>query len=315
MYLTENQKKVCSLIENFNVSSETLANFQSILPTLNDDICNFLCNLINAPNAENYPTFVINYIKLYALAANQYSSVCSSYNDIDECYNYLVKFLTASKNDSNSATIGSKIINCQDLRKQCRKNIFAQTGIAPITASAGEFEHTEPLNKEIFIPANVLKIESDTYKFIHWSTLRFENRNEKIQICEGVFAQQANSTQKSQQIINLTQKIDHRAFKPYGHVTKVVLGDISTLEASMFAGYSELEELINTEQLNSIEDYAFECCESLKRLDLPNVTSIGKCVFRNCSPELKIYTKADKIPLFANAFMDSFENHKNQFIV
>lgn len=45
------------------------------------------------------------------------------------------------------------------------------------------------------------------------------------------------------------------------------------------------------------------------------VLSVGKHVFAGCSPELKIYTKTDKLPLFANAFIDSFENHRDQFIV
>ena len=116
-----------------------------------------------------------------------------------------------------------------------------------------------------------------------------------------------------------------------------ILNDTTTIKAFMFAECDKLNKISEAENVNEIQkgafthcesleelvllnakfigDYAFDGCESLKRLDLPNVTTIGKCVFRNCSSELKIYTKSDKLPLFTNAFVDSFENHRNQFIV
>lgn len=123
----------------------------------------------------------------------------------------------------------------------------------------------------------------------------------------------------------------------YPQVTWVALNDTTTIKAFMFAECDKLNKISEAENVNEIQkgafthcesleelvllnakfigDYAFDGCESLKRLDLPNVTTIGKCVFRNCSSELKIYTKSDKLPLFTNAFVDSFENHRNQFIV
>lgn len=123
----------------------------------------------------------------------------------------------------------------------------------------------------------------------------------------------------------------------YPQVTWVALNDITIIKASMFAECNKLNKISEVENVTEIQerafrhcesleelallntkfigDYAFDGCKNLKRLDLPNVISVGKYVFAGCSPELKIYTKADKLPLFANAFTDSFENHRDQFIV
>lgn len=196
---------------------------------------------------------------------------------------------------------------------------FEERGNNPIVIGAGAFSQYlsfyGSLPQEIInMPHNIQFIGSGPYKPLY---MPFEN------CCIGCFQLFSGQTTIMSYI--------------YPQVTWVALNDTTTIKAFMFAECDKLNKISEAENVNEIQkgafthcesleelallnakfigDYAFQDCKNLKRLDLPNVTSVGKHVFAGCSPELKIYTKADKLPLFANAFTDSFENHKDQFIV
>lgn len=195
----------------------------------------------------------------------------------------------------------------------------------------------------IIIPCSVNIIGRNAFRNIFWSTLEFEYRGDTpIEIRSGAFSQYNGFFRPDdsckQQIINMPKNITYEFYSSkypvfnnadigllqifkthnygpsciYPQVKRVALNDITDIPREMFKNCTELKNVLDTENVTSIQENAFENCKNLTEIILPNIIHVAPNAFKGC-PKLHIKTSADKIALFENAFEDSFENHKHQF--
>ena len=89
--------------------------------------------------------------------------------------------------------------------------------------------------------------------------------------------------------LTLTTELDLSRIKQIGKyaladstVTKVKFAEITAIPEGLFAGCSELTEVVGLDNVTSVGDQAFIGCTSLTSVSLPNVTTIGNQAFALC---------------------------------
>lgn len=124
--------------------------------------------------------------------------------------------------------------------------------------------------KEISIPASVTYLDCDAFYGC--------DRLEKIDVASG------NLTYNSYDGVVFNNDYTRLHFYPHGKkwTTYTVYGDIKTIGAWGFSN-SCLRRVILCEGVQTIEDFAFNACPDLTKVEVPeSVTSIGQDVFAEC---------------------------------
>eukprot|EP00574_Skeletonema_japonicum_P010604 CAMPEP_0201715038 /NCGR_PEP_ID=MMETSP0593-20130828/1298_1 /ASSEMBLY_ACC=CAM_ASM_000672 /TAXON_ID=267983 /ORGANISM="Skeletonema japonicum, Strain CCMP2506" /LENGTH=131 /DNA_ID=CAMNT_0048204409 /DNA_START=20 /DNA_END=411 /DNA_ORIENTATION=+ len=67
-----------------------------------------------------------------------------------------------------------------------------------------------------------------------------------------------------------------------GQIIVIVHEDITVILANTFHGYRNIIEVICHEDVEKIEEYAFNCCTSLKRIIMPGVKIVERWAFGLC---------------------------------
>ena len=61
-----------------------------------------------------------------------------------------------------------------------------------------------------------------------------------------------------------------------------VFVDVTTIPARAFDRHRNIVEVICHDRVEKIEEYAFRCCSSMKRLFMPGVKVVGSRAFSGC---------------------------------